>query len=118
VPTCTLANCWRDHLRGRRPTEDIGTIDPHLLVTQCIAEQAVSRAQLAMRVHAAIGELPVGQREVLALVDLKGCTYAEVSSILAIPIGTVMSRLFRARATLRDTLADMRSAPPALRQVK
>lgn len=113
-----LANCWRDHLRTRRPTEDIDAIDPRLLVTECVAEQAVNQAQLAARVHAAIGALPVGQREVLALVDLEGCTYADVSGILTIPIGTVMSRLCRARAALRDSLADMRSAPPALRQVK
>ena len=112
------AGIRRQLAEARQPTEDIDAIDPRLLVTECVAEQLVNQAQLAARVHAAIGALPVGHREVLALVDLEGCTHADVSGILAIPIGTVMSRLCRARAALRDSLADMRSAPPALRQVK
>lgn len=78
-----LVNCWRDHLRARRPTEDIDTIEEHWLATEHSCEQRASQAQLAGRVRAAITQLPVGQREVLALVDLEECTYAEAAQILA-----------------------------------
>jgi len=52
--------------------------------------------------------LPVDQREVLLLVGLEGYSYKEVADVLCIPLGTVMSRLNRARAALRIA---MTSAP-------
>jgi RNA polymerase sigma-70 factor (ECF subfamily) len=117
-----LVNCWRDHLRARRPTEDIDTIEEHWLATEHSSEHTASQAQLAERVRAAIAQLPVGQREVLSLVDLEECTYAEAAQILAIPIGTVMSRLCRGRVGLRDLLADAHTAVqlrrPGMRRVK
>lgn len=113
-----LVNCWRDHLRALRPMEDIDTIEEHCLATEFTPEHALGQAQLAARVRIAIARLPLGQRAVLALVDLEDCTYAEVAQILTIPIGTVMSRLCRARAALRTALADTQSEHPALRRVK
>jgi RNA polymerase sigma-70 factor, ECF subfamily len=100
-----LLNCWRDHLRALRPTEDIDTVEEHWLAIEQGPEQAVSQGQLAERVRAAVERLPLGQREVLVLVDLEDCSYAEVADILGVPIGTVMSRLCRARGALRVTLA-------------
>lgn len=113
-----LANCWRDHLRALRPTTDIDTIEEHLLGVEPAPEDALGQAQLARRVQLAIGQLSVGQREVVALVDLEECSYAEVAEILSIPIGTVMSRLCRARAALRTMLADAPIERAALRSVK
>jgi RNA polymerase sigma-70 factor (ECF subfamily) len=113
-----LANCWRDHLRAQRPAEDIDSVDEIWLAGEGDPEQDLGRSQLAVRVRREIARLPVGQREVLALVDLEDCSYAQAAEILAIPIGTVMSRLCRARATLRDALADARSDRPAMRRVK
>src|SRR5512146_693606 len=49
----------------------------------------------------AIAELPVAYREVLLLCDVEEMSYKEIAEALAIPIGTVMSRISRARATLR-----------------
>ena len=49
-----------------------------------------------------------GQREVLALVDLEGFSYAQVAGILEIPVGTVMSRLNRARQRLKQLLLNDR----------
>ena len=49
--------------------------------------------------------LPDHLREVSAAVDVAGLTYAEAAHVLRIPAGTVMSRLFRARARLAGTLA-------------
>ncbi|MGA8049993.1 MAG: sigma factor-like helix-turn-helix DNA-binding protein, partial [Burkholderiales bacterium] len=64
-------------------------------------------AQLAQRVRAEIERLPLGQRQVVTLVDLEGFSYAEVGQILEVPVGTVMSRLCRAREALRGRLIDI-----------
>ena len=111
-----LANGWRDHLRARRPMEDIETVAEQWLVGGDCPEQALDQSRLALRVRQAIGRLPMAQREVLGLVDLDSFSYAQVAEILALPIGTVMSRLCRARAALRLHLADDRQVP--LRRVK
>jgi RNA polymerase sigma-70 factor (ECF subfamily) len=52
----------------------------------------------------AIDELPVYFREILLLCDLEEMSYQEISETLSIPVGTVMSRLSRARKTLRNSL--------------
>ena len=55
-------------------------------------------------VYKALMQLPLEQREVLLLVGLEEMNYKETSQILNIPLGTVMSRLHRARKQLRDQL--------------
>jgi RNA polymerase sigma-70 factor, ECF subfamily len=54
--------------------------------------------------QSAIDELPVHFREILLLCEVEEMSYQEISEALSIPIGTVMSRLSRARQTLRDRL--------------
>lgn len=54
----------------------------------------------------AINSLPVDFRTVILLCDIEGFTYEEISKILDIPIGTVRSRLFRARNMLKEKLKD------------
>jgi RNA polymerase sigma-70 factor (ECF subfamily) len=55
-------------------------------------------------VQSAIDGLPVYFREVLLLCDVEEMSYQEIAETLSVPIGTVMSRLSRARKTLRDNL--------------
>ncbi len=55
-------------------------------------------------VQNAIDDLPVHQREILLLCEVEEMSYQEIAETLSIPIGTVMSRLSRARKTLRDGL--------------
>jgi RNA polymerase sigma-70 factor, ECF subfamily len=63
----------------------------------------------------ALDELAEDQRSALLLVVLEGLTYREVAEVQGVPIGTVMSRLARARAQIKDYLDGVR---PALRRVK
>ncbi len=101
-----LANGLRDHFRRASRFEDVDELDEAVLSHTETPESARASAQLGSRVRSEVARLPLGQRQVLTLVDLEGCSYAEVSEILAVPIGTVMSRLCRARATLRERLID------------
>jgi RNA polymerase sigma factor (sigma-70 family) len=69
----------------------------------------------------AVGQLPDEQRSVLLLVSIEDVCYAEAAHILDIPIGTVMSRLARARARLLKLLDEQgkpASARPNLRRVQ
>ena len=55
-------------------------------------------------VQSAIDDLPVHYREALLLCEVEEMSYQEIGELLSIPIGTVMSRLSRARKALRDVL--------------
>jgi RNA polymerase sigma-70 factor (ECF subfamily) len=63
------------------------------------------RRECSDRVDAAIKSLPPLFREVIVLRELEEMTYQDVASVVGVPIGTVMSRLSRARALLRKALA-------------
>ncbi len=58
-------------------------------------------------VQEALGRLPVPYREVLLLCEFEEMSYQEISATLAIPMGTVMSRLSRARRALRDAVQEL-----------
>jgi RNA polymerase sigma-70 factor (ECF subfamily) len=70
-----------------------------------------------VNVRRAIGALPAEQGEVLHLVGVLGFTYADAAGILGVPTGTVMSRLSRARAALRQSLQHSGAAAPAMLRV-
>jgi RNA polymerase sigma-70 factor (ECF subfamily) len=112
-----LNRCWIDHLRGLRADVDdeiLAELPSDLPGPDSHAE----RQQTVNRVRAAIAALPLGQRQVVTLVDLEDFSYAEVAEILAIPIGTVMSRLCRARGALKELLQEAPVAQTRLRSVK
>lgn len=69
---------------------------------------------VARKSLAALDRLSVDQRAILLLVAVEGMSYQEVADTLGIPVGTVMSRLSRARRALR-TLMDGKASRPALR---
>ena len=98
-----LANCWYDYLRTTKETVDLD----NLPYEESSSEGDEHEQQdIVSRVRAMIATLPVGQRQVITLVDLAGFSYIEIAEILEIPIGTVMSRISRARGALRTKLAD------------
>lgn len=98
-----LNNCWRDYLRSKRELDDI---DDFILLSEDTPEKAFERQDLTRIIQKQMEQLNIGQRQVLSLVDLQGCSYEEVSRILDIPMGTVMSRLARARKQLADALLE------------
>jgi RNA polymerase sigma-70 factor (ECF subfamily) len=67
-------------------------------------ESEALRTELQGRVHAAIDALPDKLRMVALLYDIEGLTYDEISHVVGCPMGTVKSRLFSARSSLRAAL--------------
>jgi RNA polymerase sigma-70 factor (ECF subfamily) len=66
----------------------------------------VFELQRARSLHAALIELPVEYRETLVLCELEELSYAECAAVLGCPVGTVRSRLHRARALLATRLRE------------
>ncbi len=106
-----LSNCFNDHFRRNRETEDIDNVT---LVEDSTPESEVGEFQIVNKVRNAVALLSEGQRQVMTLVDLEGFSYIEVSQILEIPIGTVMSRLCRARNALKERLLSEFEKQPGL----
>ena len=115
-----MLNCYRDWLRRQKDIQDIDNFefadesDPH----QRLTSEDTSRL-----VRHCISRLGEKHRNVITLVDLMEFSYEEVSEALDIPIGTVMSRLCRARGKLKQLLekqtSDMNSTHASnIRRVK
>jgi RNA polymerase sigma factor (sigma-70 family) len=95
---------WLEQKRARGPAtaldEEIhgvesNTVDPEKLLLREEDQQSIRRA---------VEELPLELREVLVLRELEGLSYKEIAAIAEIPMGTVMSRLARARERLQRRL--------------
>jgi RNA polymerase sigma-70 factor (ECF subfamily) len=67
-------------------------------------ETALSRKLLVSEVRAAVDSLPVLWREIIVMRDIEDLSYARIAAVLGCPLGTVMSRLARGRAALRQLL--------------
>ena len=77
-----------DTTRAERPDDGL---DP---------EARLLQQHTVARVRAALEELPVDFREVIVLREIEGLSYKEIAAVVRVPIGTVMSRLARARERL------------------
>jgi RNA polymerase sigma-70 factor (ECF subfamily) len=82
-------------------SEDEG---PELAVDMETPETILMNRSNAQLVQRAIGDLPVHYREALLLCEVEEMSYQEIAEILSVPIGTVMSRLARARKAVRETV--------------
>ncbi len=111
-----LRNLFIDQLRARREV----AVDDESAPWQHQAAPAGEVDGLVLRdVQRALYRLPVEQREVLLLVGLEELSYQEAATVLGVPIGTVMSRLSRARERMRALLSDEPAAErPVLKVVK
>ena len=101
-----LINCWRDHFRQLRDHIDIDEVE---LKHEETPEKLNQTQDMVDSVRASIARLPEGQRQVVTLVNLEGFSYADVAEILGIPVGTVMSRLSRARTSLSQSLLNYKT---------
>lgn len=93
-------NAWIDEIRSR----DVRQRYPQLVTDEDndspSAEQSASGQRELESVSAALDDLPPEQRLALTLVAIEGKTYAEAAEILEVPVGTIMSRIARARRQL------------------
>ena len=92
----SLRNTHVDRLRAERRRVKTATMDETLEAILPAADhsEAVGKAR---DVLAAVAELPDGYRDVVVAVDVAGASYQEAADALGIPVGTVMSRLYRGR---------------------
>jgi RNA polymerase sigma-70 factor (ECF subfamily) len=105
-------NLHIDELRARE-VRRIAALRPELVEEQVVSGEAVVMGELSLRdVDRAMAALSEEQRAVLALVAVEGLTYKQAAEVLGAPIGTIMSRLARARAALADRLRDIGPVRP------
>ncbi len=78
---------------GNEPTDDAET-----------AEQNAERREREAQVYVALDQLSDEHRSILVLREMEGCCYQTIAEVLELPVGTVLSRLHRARSQLRDLL--------------
>ncbi len=96
-----MHNVHVNRVRAQRPTDAITDDLPEM------AQRAAQGDSLMVRdMDRALAKLPEEQREVLLLVALEDMSYEEAARALGIPVGTVMSRLSRARERLRATMLE------------
>jgi RNA polymerase sigma-70 factor (ECF subfamily) len=101
-----MRNAWIDMQRARRVRLDYADDVRRRAQTERNPEDAAVAKLTLGAVDAAMRSLPEDQRTVLLLVCVEEFSYAQTAAVLDIPIGTVMSRLARGRAVLRDMLRE------------
>ncbi len=102
-----VRNTFYNWLEKNRPREISTAGDEELLAVEDPSvnpEHLLARSANAEAVRGAIERLPVEFREITVLRELEECSYKEIAEIAGVPIGTVMSRLARARKQLQEIL--------------
>jgi RNA polymerase sigma-70 factor, ECF subfamily len=103
-------NLCRDELRrrGRRPSSSLDTAleagMPDPPDEEPLPEESVLNAELRGSLQAALAELPEEQRTAIVLCDVEGLDYAEIAVAMKTSLGTVKSRIARARMRMREAM--------------
>jgi RNA polymerase sigma-70 factor (ECF subfamily) len=103
------ANQWQQSSRHRMVALDEAQDTPH---------DPMPRLTLQLDLERALSHLTPQAREVLLLIGMEQFSYGEAAQMLGVPVGTVMSRLSRAREQLRRLMEGERPATTVLRAVK
>lgn len=100
-----VRNSCYSWLEKNRPVEQMAEFQEEVHSAESLSPEALAIAgNNRERLTRALESLPARQREVLVLRELEGCSYKEIATITAIPMGTVMSTLARARQQLHAAL--------------
>ena len=106
-----MHSIWLNEMRSRRLhpvsslTADDGS-ESDVMNAATVAELAEPESLVFCRqIVAAVDELPEAQRLVMLLIAVDGMSYAEAAEVLNVPVGTVMSRIFRARVSIGERLS-------------
>jgi RNA polymerase sigma-70 factor (ECF subfamily) len=103
-------NLWIDVVRSRKVRQTTGNDLSEAETVAFDGARAAESHAMLMQTLRVLGELPEEQRSVVALVLIDGLSYREAASVLDVPIGTVTSRLARARDALAARLTPSRPA--------
>ncbi len=94
-----MQNVYRKQFRRSRYQVEVDSLDEYLEDDRP-AEHDIERAEEILQVRNGLAQLKESQRMIVTLIDIEGFSYRDTAEILEIPIGTVMSRLSRAREAL------------------
>lgn len=108
---------WIDQIRSRDVRKEGGEIAEEKLGSDAAVRRIEARLGLD-EVRRAVSRLPPDQRMVLLLVTVDGLSYKEAAQVIGVPVGTVMSRLARARIALQMQLAAGRGSDGSARDAE
>jgi RNA polymerase sigma-70 factor (ECF subfamily) len=97
-----VRNAWIDQYRRKKIRTDDEIVDEIQNGGWGYDDQVIAE----ITIRQGLGKIDPAYREIIELVDIWGLQYADVSTVLDIPVGTVMSRLSRARLALLETVAE------------
>ncbi len=93
--------------------DDMETSNSWQADTNLLPEETVENIELEHAIHLCLQIMPIGFRTVIVLVDIQGMNYHEAANAMRVPLGTIKSRLARARLRLRNHLQEFREFLPA-----
>ena len=109
----TVHTCYDQLRRTRRHQAD--PLDDAPAARDPTSQDQLDATEVRGEIEAALAELPDEFRSAIVLVDMQDLSLKEVSQILKVPVGTVKSRLFRARRLLAESLGNL--APPPVHPI-
>ena len=98
----TLEN--RIALSDEEDVDALPAVRSHVAAQQAGLGDLFDRMEVGPAIRGAVNDLPEPHHSILVLVDLEGLTYQEAAEVLGVPVGTVRSRLYRARRMIQECL--------------
>ncbi len=111
-----LRNAFLDRLRHQKTA--MSATDDEKIAPETEFWQGDERFITVLTVKLEMAKLPRRQREIIALIDLVGMSYAETAQLLGVPVGTVMSRISRSRRMLLDAIGSSNVHELPVKKVK